>query len=101
MHNTKKSNILKNIEQVYCEKVLADEKKLGIEFKELKFGESYINDFYKHGKLLKKKIYEHTKNIGLHLPRSKHQIKIMDIDIEIMKNIIINDEEVSSLLLFG
>lgn len=69
--------------------------KLGIEFRELKFGECYIYDFYTHEKLLKKKIYEHTKSIGLHIPRSKQRIVIKDAKIEKMKNMQIDDEAVS------
>lgn len=65
--------------------------------KPLKFGESLIVDYHKHGRFLKKKLMEHDKKIGIHLPKSKRQIKFNDKDLEMMKKIDIKDIQVSNL----
>lgn len=86
-----KSQFIKDIEQQYCKGIMIDSQKSGIELTELKFGESLVYDYYKYGKLLKKKMYEYNKENGLHLPRSKRQIKINDIDVEKMTQMEIKD----------
>lgn len=73
---------------------------MGIRFRELEFGESCIFDYYKHGRLLKQKINEHTKEIGLHLPRSEFQIKINDEGVNTMTKMNINNLEVCISLTF-
>lgn len=73
---------------------MTEPQKLGIELRELEFGESLVYDYYKYGKLLKKKMYEYNKANGLHLSRSKRQIKISDIDVEKMTQMDIKDIKV-------
>jgi len=68
---------------------------MGIKFRELEFGESCIFDYYKHGRNLKRKMNEHTKKIGLHLPRSDLQVKINDFNLNTMTKMNINNLEVS------
>lgn len=68
---------------------------MGIKFRELKFGESCVFDFYKHGRNLKRKINEHSKEIGLYLPRSDLQVKLNDYNLNTMTKININNLEVS------
>lgn len=87
-----KSQFIKDIEQQYCkEEIVPESQKSDIEFTELEFGESLVYDYYKYGKLLKKKMYEYNKKNGLHLSRSKRQIKINDIDVEKMTQMEIKD----------
>jgi len=68
---------------------------MGIIFRELKFGESCVFDYYKHGRHLKQKMYEHNKEIGLHLPRSHLQSKINDDHLNTMTKMNINNLRVS------
>ena len=59
---------------------------MGLKFKELKFGESCVVDYYKHGRLLKQKMNEHNKEIGLPLPRSDLQCKMNDEKLNTLTN---------------
>lgn len=68
---------------------------MGIKFRELKFGESCVFDYYKHGRNLKRKMNEHSKEIGLHLPRSHLQVKMNDHNLKKMTKMNINNLEVS------
>lgn len=93
----KKLAMFKEVDELYCKGLMTANERLGIRFRELEFGESIINDFYKHGKLLKKKLDEHAKGIGMHLPRSKRRVKIVDEDVEMLKTMKINTIEVTAV----
>jgi len=68
---------------------------MGIIFRELKFGESCVFDYHKHGRNLKRKMNEHSKDIGLHLPRSHLQVKLNDNHLNTMTKMNINNLQVS------
>jgi len=87
---------IKCIEEEHYKFALNDSDILDVESSELNFGKSFIYDFYKYGKLFEKKMREHNKTMGLHLPRSKHEVKITDFDIEMLTQMKINSQEVSS-----
>lgn len=89
--------MFKEVDELYCEGLMTDDERLGIRFRELEFGESIIYDFYKHGKQLKRKLKEHAKEIGMHLPRSKRRVKIADEDVEMLKAMEINTTEVTAI----
>lgn len=71
---------------------------MGIKYRKLKFGESCVFDYYKHGRHLKRKMNEHSKEIGLHLPRSDLQVKLNDYNLNTMTKINVNELEVSFLV---
>ncbi|XP_025199365.1 uncharacterized protein LOC112597507 [Melanaphis sacchari] len=82
---------VKKFEKVQCENIPSEVEQMGIKFRELKFGESCVFDYYKHGKHLKQKMNEHNKEIGLHLPRSNFQVKINDEKLNSMTKMNINN----------
>lgn len=90
----KRPAILDDIDEAYCRGILTDTQKLGLKFRELEFGESFMYDYYKYRGQLKRKIYEHGKQIGVHLSRSKRQVKVNDNDVKMMKRMEINNAEV-------
>jgi hypothetical protein len=95
-------NFLKNINALYGTIIHSETKDLGYEFKELEFGESTVYDIYKHGPDYKKLLSERKKEIGLHLPRSTRQYKMVDYGSEITKNMELKTFEVihNTVLIF-
>ncbi|CAI6367303.1 unnamed protein product [Macrosiphum euphorbiae] len=81
---------VKEFENIYC-KNIPSEAQMGIIFRKLKFGESCVFDYHKHGRNLKRKMNEHTKKIGLHLPRSHLQRKLNDDHLNTMTQMNINN----------
>lgn len=86
--------VIDDIDEAYRKGILTDTQKLGLQFRELEFGESFLYDYYKYRGYLKRKIYEHDKHIGIHLSRSKRQVKVNDNDVKMMKRMEINNAEV-------
>ncbi|KAE9526794.1 hypothetical protein AGLY_013442, partial [Aphis glycines] len=84
---------IKKFEETQCKNIPSEVEQMGIKFRELKFGESCVFDYYKHGRLLKQKMNEHNKAIGLHLPRSHFQVKINDENLNTMPKMNINNFE--------
>lgn len=91
----RKLQILEKIEKEYCKGTVTEAKKLGISFNKLPFGTSIICDYHEHGKHLKKKIYQHNKDIGLHMSRSNRDVpRFRDVDVENWKKMPFNTLEV-------
>ncbi|XP_060864600.1 uncharacterized protein LOC132940832 [Metopolophium dirhodum] len=82
---------VKEFEKIQCKNIPSEVEQMGIIFRELKFGESCVFDYYKHGRHLKQKMNEHNKEIGLHLPRSHLQGKINDNHLNTMTKMNINN----------
>ncbi|XP_015368882.1 PREDICTED: uncharacterized protein LOC107165243 [Diuraphis noxia] len=78
-------------EKVQCNNIPSEVERMGIKFRELEFGESCVFDYYKYGRNLKRKMNEHAKKIGIHLPRSDLQVKINDFNLNTMTKMNINN----------
>ncbi|VVC41717.1 Hypothetical protein CINCED_3A006457 [Cinara cedri] len=90
----RKLTILEKIEKEYCKETMTDANKLGISFNKIPFGTSIICDYHEHGKNLKKKIYQHNKDVGLHMPRSNRNVpRFRDVDVEDWKKMPLNTLE--------
>ncbi|XP_003241994.1 uncharacterized protein LOC100573070 [Acyrthosiphon pisum] len=82
---------VKEFEKIQCKNIPSEVEQMGIIYRELKFGESCVFDYHKHGRNLKRKMNEHNKKIGLHLPRSHLPVKINDVPLNTMTKMNINN----------
>ncbi|CAI6364513.1 unnamed protein product [Macrosiphum euphorbiae] len=78
-------------ENISCYNIPSEAERLGIKFRELEFGESWVFDYHKHGRNLKQKRKEHNKKLGLHLPQSHLQRKLIDDQLNSLTQMNINN----------
>lgn len=83
------------IEEAHNHRNEMRESRSDVNLEDLRFGKSFVYDYFKYGKSFKKKMRDYNKTLGLHLPKSKRQIKITDPNIEMLTRMKINNREVS------